>query len=69
MQLTTDGKGVKRQPWNSTTRPMSAQALAWIERKVAGLNYGDVTILVRGGVIVQIDRLEKERHNEAGTAR
>jgi hypothetical protein len=48
---------------------MSAQALAWIERKVAGLNYGDVTILVRGGVIVQIDRLEKERHNEAGTAR
>jgi|GEM_PF-1907588 len=50
--------------WNDTHGRLSEAALRWIRSKIEGLEFGDVKITVRQGKIVQIDRDEKERHNE-----
>jgi hypothetical protein len=50
--------------WNDTRGRLSEAALEWIRSKVEDLEFGDVTIIVRQGKIVQIDREEKQRHHE-----
>ena len=58
-----EGGGMDRG-WNDTHGRLSEAALKWIRSKIEGLEFGDVKITVRQGKIVQIDREEKERHNE-----
>jgi hypothetical protein len=36
-------------------------AIAGIRRALAGLRFGTVTVIVQDGVVVQVDRTERER--------
>jgi len=45
---------------NRQERPLQ-HALAQIEKALRGLRFGQVTITVQDGVVVQIDRLERTR--------
>jgi hypothetical protein len=56
--------GAMERRWNDTRGRLSEAALEWIRSKVEDLEFGDVTIIVRQGKIVQIDREEKQRHHE-----
>ena len=56
--------GSMERAWNDTCGRLSETALEWIRSKIEGLEFGDVTITVRQGKIVQIDREEKQRHHE-----
>ncbi len=40
---------------------LSQQVLDHVRRALRGLRYGEVTIIVQDGVVVQVDRLEKQR--------
>lgn len=42
------------------------QALGQIEEALAGLRFGQVTVTVHDGTIVQIDRLERTRLQRSG---
>ena len=50
-----------------TSRPASARSeashveLAAIAQALRGLRYGSVTVIVQDGVVVQVDRTEKNR--------
>ena len=39
----------------------SIAVLALISDSIRGIRYGQVTVIVQDGVVVQIDRLEKQR--------
>ena len=39
----------------------SIAVLAQISESIRGIRYGQVTVIVQDGVVVQIDRLEKQR--------
>ncbi len=39
----------------------SIAVLAQISDSIRGIRYGQVTVIVQDGVVVQIDRLEKQR--------
>lgn len=45
----------------SEERPRMQQAWDQIREALGGLKYGQVTIIVQDGVIVQIDRMERKR--------
>ena len=51
------------QPRNAETSRERAQdvALKAIADALKGLAYGQVTVIVQDGVVVQIDRLERQR--------
>lgn len=49
------------QNQNSGDRARSLKALEQIEEALHGLRFGQVTITVQDGVVVQIDRLERTR--------
>jgi hypothetical protein len=40
--------------------------LAYVEQALSGLQYGQITLIVHDGVVVQIERTEKHRLNELG---
>ncbi len=42
---------------------VSRESLDLVEQALRGLRYGQITLLVQDGVIVQIDRTEKQRLN------
>ncbi len=50
----------QQQPLSRQERQWQ-QALAQIEEALHGLRFGQVTITVQDGVVVQIDRLERKR--------
>jgi hypothetical protein len=50
--------------WNATHKPLSDKVTRWILSKLEDMDFGDVKISVRAGKVVQINREEKERHNE-----
>lgn len=39
----------------------SIEVLAQISDAIRGIRYGQVTVIVQDGIVVQIDRLEKQR--------
>jgi hypothetical protein len=57
------GKPAPDEPNPSLTRHERQwqQALTQIEEALHGLRFGQVTITVQDGVVVQIDRLERKR--------
>ncbi len=50
-----------RQPLPSREERHLQQALTQVEKALHGLRFGQVTITVQDGVVVQIDRLERTR--------
>ena len=50
-----------KQPAESSADRRLGPALAQVQDALRGLRYGQVTITVQDGVIVQIDRLERTR--------
>ena len=53
--------------WNATHKPLSDRVTKWILSKLEDMDFGDVKISVRAGKVVQINREDKERHNEVKT--
>jgi hypothetical protein len=41
-------------------------ALRYVEEALRGLRYGAVTIIVQDGVVVQVERTERQRFQRAG---
>lgn len=48
-------------PRSNVARIAPASALSAIAAAVAGLHYGQVTVVVHDGQVVQIDRTERQR--------
>ena len=53
------GKRANQRP----TSQSAPSALEFIQEALRGLQFGEVTIIVHDGVIVQVERTEKKRFN------
>ena len=45
----------------AATDPDAQAALEYIQQAVQGLRFGEVTVIVQDGVVVQVERTEKKR--------
>lgn len=57
-----------RNDANSGDSAEAAEVLSQVREAIRSLRYGQVTLIVHDGVVVQIDRLERRRLGRGGDA-